>query len=90
MSHLLNVFERFHKVTERSRMAVTTQHCLVLHTFNQQSIKIIQANILCASNFRMHMFSNFNVTIKTFLPLAKPLRYYRFPFIHPFLTHSCL
>ena len=90
MSHLLSVFERFHKVTERSRMAVTTQHCLVLHTFNQQSIKIIQANILCASNFHMHMFSNFKVTIKTFLPLAKPLIYYRFPFIHPFLTHSRL
>ena len=50
-------------------MALTIQHRIILNTFNRQSTKTKLDNILCVSNFRLHMFSNFEATIQTFLRL---------------------
>ena len=54
----MSFFGKLQKVTERSRMVVTFQHCVIINTFNRQSTKTKQDNILCASNFHVEMFSN--------------------------------
>ena len=50
-------------------MVLTIQHRIILNTFNRQSTKAKLDNILCASNFRLHMFSNFEATIQIFVRL---------------------
>ena len=46
----------------------------ILNTFSTQGTKMMQGNIMCVSNFHVHMFGNvleFDATIQTFIPLAK-------------------
>ena len=90
-SYFVSLFESFQKVTERSRMLVTIQIC-ILNTFSKQGTKIIQGNIMCVSNFHMDMFGNVPKFWCYDPNLCSPGQggFYRFPSVHHFLTHSCL
>ena len=90
-SYFVSLFESFQKVTERSRMLVTIQ-TRILNTFSKQGTKIIQGNIMWVSNFHMNMYGNV-LKFWCYDPnLCSPGQggFYRFPSVHPFLTHSCL
>lgn len=54
------------KVKERFNI-ITVQHRIMLNTFNRQSTRTVHDNMLCVSNFRLLMFSNFVAAIQTFL-----------------------
>ena len=90
-SYFVSLFESFQKVTERSRMVVTIQ-TRILNTFSTQGTKIVQSNIMCVSNFHMHMFGNV-LKFWCYDPnLHSPGQggFYFFPSVHHFLTYSCL
>ena len=64
----------------------------VLNTFSTQGTKIIQSNIMCVSNFHMHMFGNV-LKFWCYDPnLHSPGQggFYCFPSVHHFLTYNCL
>ena len=90
-SYFVSLFESFQKVTERFRVMVTIQ-TRVLNTFSTQGTKIVQSNIMCVSNFHMHMFGNV-LKFWCYDPnLHSPGQggFYFFPSVHHFLTYSCL
>ena len=92
-SYFVSLFESFQKVTERSRMIVTIQNRIILNTFSRQPTKkTIQGNIMCVSNFHVHMFTNV-LKFWWYDPnLSSPgqATFYCFPFAHHFLAHSCI
>ena len=68
-SYFVSLFESFQKVTERSRMLLTIQTCIL--TLSTSRVQKWYKEISCVYQISTETFSNFDATIQTFVLLAK-------------------